>query len=82
MGTPPTPPVGVGGGLGGRGMPPGVDIMEALVAVGMFTPVATWGGVFGPVSVSPISFNFSALVILTGTSSKPVLPVPLLTGIL
>lgn len=28
MGTPPTPMLGVGGGLGGRGVPPGVEIVE------------------------------------------------------
>ena len=32
MGTPPTPPWGVGGGLGGRGMVPGVEMEEVLDA--------------------------------------------------
>ena len=32
MGTPPTPPWGVGGGLGGRGMVPGVEMEEILGA--------------------------------------------------
>lgn len=32
MGTPPTPPWGVGGGLGGRGIVPGVETEEELRA--------------------------------------------------
>ena len=35
IGTPPTPPWGVGGGLGGRGMVPGVEAKEVLGAAAL-----------------------------------------------
>ncbi len=80
MGTPPTPPVGVGGGFGGRGAPPGVDITEALAAVRGFAVAGGGGGVKGA-GLFSCAVTFSALIILTGTSSKPPLSVPLFNGV-
>lgn len=58
IGTLPTPPLGVGGGLGGRGMVPGVEVEEILWA-GVLGVAIPWSEVEMGAQVNSTAINWS-----------------------